>query len=324
MFDYWGYRYIKEAKEVILNKSNPNWEDDVRLAMSRVYRYYKKKIPTFKGHVKDLLKILELENLMENKFLPIDSTPIIYRNFDVPEEIKTKEDSENIVKSVVFNERVRLACACDGADELYKNSLSQQCMISTSHIEEYCKKKNIPCSRYCCSSTLKKGTFHSFCILDFRLPDGDIRSYLVDCTYRQFFTYRNSFLERIGLVGFPGCCMGRFMLMNESRRKTAEQLLKYGYMELTAENIKNYFDGFIFEGRNGGFYAEKGKEFLSESDYDVEFSFEDYLDAIDGVKTLPDDWTDLLYTRISNPEMVFDYELISTKKDDFPKQRVNK
>ena len=325
MFDYWGYRYIKEAKEAILDKSNPDWENDVRIAMSKVYRYYKKKLPVFRGNVKELLKVIELENLLENKFLPIDSTPIIYRDFEVPEVVKTKEDALNVVKSVVFNERVRLALACDGSDGLEKSSLSQQCLISTSNIQDYCEKTNIPCTRYCCSPTLGKGKFHAFCILDFKLENGETVSYLVDCTYRQFFTYRKAFLERLGLVGFAGCCMGKFMLMNDSRKKTAKGLLKNGYMLLTAENIKNYFDGFIFEGRNGGYYAEKGKEFLDESDYDVDYTYEDYLEAIDGVKTLPDDWTGLLYTRLVNPEMVFDYELYSNSKDsESHKKRVNK
>jgi hypothetical protein len=325
MFDYWGFRYIKEARETILNESNPNWEKDVRVSMSKVYRYYKKKLSSFKGNIKIILKILDLENLLENKFLPIDSKPILYRNFEEVDVVNDADDAENVVKSVVFNERVRLALSCDGSDGLEKSSLSQQCLISTSNILDYCEQRNIPCARYCCSYTLGDGRFHCFCILDFKLSDGTMRSYLVDCTYRQFFTYRNSFLERTGLVGFAGCGMGRFMLMNDSRKKTAEQLLKYGYMELSADNIKNYFDGFIFEGRNGKYYEKKRKEFLDESDYDVEYSFEDYLDAIDGKITLPEKYSELLPSSLSNPDIVFDYELYSNSKDGgVHKQKINK
>jgi len=103
--------------------------------------------------------------------------------------------------------------------------------------------------------------------------------------------------------------------MDESRMETAQQLLKYGYMEMTPENVKNYFDGFFFAGRNGGYYAEQGKDFLDSSDYDVKYDYTDYLDAIDGKITLPNDWMDILYTRISNPDIVFDYDLLNNTKE---------
>lgn len=325
MFDYWGYRYIKIARNVILNYDNPYWEHDVRIAMSRVYRYFKKTLPLFRGNVKTLLKILDLEQLMSKKFLPIDSKPNICKDFNIPSKVVDEDDALEMVKAVVFNERVRLALANDGVGGLENATLTQQCIISSTNISKYCEKLGVHCKNYSCNTNLSDGKFHSFCIVSFLLDDGSIKKYLIDCTYRQFFTYQNSFLERIGLVGFPGCCMGRFMLMNESRRKTASKLLKDGYMELTPENIKNYFDGFIFEGRNGGYYAEKGKEFLDESDYDVEYSYTDYLDALDGRITLPNDWMDLLYTRLSNPEIVFDYELLDFKKhDNRQKKRINK
>jgi hypothetical protein len=58
------------------------------------------------------------------------------------------------------------------------------------------------------------------------------KSYLIDCTYRQFFEERLS-----------GLC-GIYMLNDESRRGVAEQLLKNGWIEATPENIKAYMDGF--------------------------------------------------------------------------------
>ena len=311
MFDFLGYKYINEAKEIIKNKSNPNWEKDVRIAMSKVYRYYKKKLPYFRENIKSIVKVFELENLLRNEFLPIDSRPAMYSDFVLPEEVHTEEEAINMVMAMVFNERVRLTIACDGSLDFMKNPLSQECIVSSAKVFENCKKENVSCKRYCCSTNLSEGRFHSFCIVDFSLDNGEVKKYLIDCTYRQFFTYRNSFLERIGLVGFGGCCMGTYMLMNESRKATASHLLKYGFIEMTPENIKNYFDGFIFEGRNGGFYAEKNKEFLDEDDYNVEYSYTDYLDAIDGKITLPNDWMDMLYTRISNPDIVFDYNLYS-------------
>ena len=315
MFDYWGHRYIKEAKAVILDWDNPNWEDNVRTAMSKVYRYYKNKIPCFNGNVKEILKIFELEDLLSNKFLPIDSEPILYKNFDIPKVVESEEDAINLIKYIVFNERVRLSFIADGKDGFNRSSLSQQCLISTEYIEIFCAKANIPCKRYCCSTNLSEGKFHSFCIVDLPLGDGSVKHYLVDCTYRQFFTYRNSFLERIGVVGFSGCCMGRYMMMDNSRIKTATSLLKNGFIEMTPENIKNYFDGFIFQGRNGDYYSKLGKDFLDKDDYNVSYEFTDYIDAITGRKVLSSDSMNILNNKISNPDMVFDYELLSNTKN---------
>ena len=58
------------------------------------------------------------------------------------------------------------------------------------------------------------------------------KSYLIDCTYRQFF--EESLSEQCGI----------YMINDESRRRVAEQILKYGWIEATPENIKAYMDGF--------------------------------------------------------------------------------
>ncbi len=82
------------------------------------------------------------------------------------------------------------------------------------------------------------------------------KNYIVDLTYRQFFLKDRNSLERIGVCGLSNTLPGRFMMMNESRMKTASKLLKDGYIEMTDENIKNYFDGFALSYRNATYYEE--------------------------------------------------------------------
>ena len=73
------------------------------------------------------------------------------------------------------------------------------------------------------------------------------------------------------------------------------------------------------------YYSRKNKEFLDDSDYDVEYTYEEYLDAIDGKIKLSDDCIGLLDTKISNPDILFDYELISNSKNiSCKKQIINK
>lgn len=86
----------------------------------------------------------------------------------------------------------------------------------------------------------------------------------------------------MGVMGLNGCNPGVYMLMNGSRRKTAMNILKKGYVVADDENMKNYLDGFLLSYRNGLFY----ERFLEEANYDVEYSVEDYFNFINGYELL--------------------------------------
>lgn len=307
--DSYGMKLIDDAKKTILVRDNPNWEYDVRVSMSKVYRYFKPRLSNFHKDIKVLNVIYDLECLLDGIFLPINSKPIFDPDIELslPVDIKNEGDIINALNCIVHVERKRL----NKDQDIFNGTLSKECINSSSNINRYCKESGIQCRHFSCSPTLSPGIFHAFCIVKFKLPDGNIKNYLVDCTYRQFFTYRNSFLERCGLVGFQGCSMGRYMLMDESRRSTAEKLLRHGYIEMTPENIKNYFDGFILEGRNGKYYERLKKDLISKDDYYPEYTFLDYLNAIRGRKVLSTDDTGILIKRLKKPHIVFDYDLYS-------------
>ena len=82
------------------------------------------------------------------------------------------------------------------------------------------------------------------------------KKYIVDLTYRQFFLRDKSSLERIGVCSLFNTMPGRFMTLNDSRKRTALELLKNGYIEMTDENVKNYFDGFALSYRNATYYED--------------------------------------------------------------------
>ena len=120
--------------------------------------------------------------------------------------------------------------------------------------------------------------FHYFCLVTI-----DGVQYIVDPTYRQFFTLDSNNINRLGVLGFDGCNPGVYMLMNESRKETALNILKNGYVVADLENLKNYFDGFCLSYRNGLYYEENG-----EALYTTSYTVEDYFSFLESRELLFD------------------------------------
>ena len=95
--------------------------------------------------------------------------------------------------------------------------------------------------------------------------------YIVDCTYRQFFRLDRNLHERLGVYGLSGCNPGYYMLLNPERKRVADTILKRGWIKATADNFKNYMDGFALSFRNGLYYERNG-----ETEFKVPYTFLDY------------------------------------------------
>ena len=106
--------------------------------------------------------------------------------------------------------------------------------------------------------------------------DGDKR-YIIDTTYRQFFTTTYNNLNRLGIVELSNCRPGVFMMMTPERKKLADEVLKRGWFEATPSNMINYFDGFAISYRNGLYYQE-----TNDYSYTTGYSEDDYYDFIYG------------------------------------------
>lgn len=114
--------------------------------------------------------------------------------------------------------------------------------------------------------------FHYFVLIEI-----DDKTYIVDCTYSQFFSWYRNEIERLGNYSYMGCLPGIYMLKNESREQVARTILNRGWIELTEETAKHYFDGFALSYRNGLFY-----ENLGIADYSTPYDIEDYHNFIFG------------------------------------------
>ena len=147
---------------------------------------------------------------------------------------------------------------------------------SSYFVNEYAKELNLKVKNVIIYPAFNKGfldeKLHTINIITI----GD-KDYIVDLIYKCFFIKRESSLERIGICGLFNTLPGRFMMMNDSRLKTASKLLKDGYVEMTDENIKNYFDGFALSYRNATYYED-----TEDFSFSTIYSPNDYMRFIDG------------------------------------------
>lgn len=302
-----GDRLIHDAEDVIMGDIiDVGRVPVIRNAMNMVYRHFKNEIETFDVNDPRLIKIFKLERLMKNDFLPLDSEPIFDEDeeLDFPNVIQTEGDCLETLRFIVHETRDRLARWCD----LSEATLEGECLNTGGIVSDICSKMQVREKRFALNQNLSPGHFHCFNIVTFNVDD-EVKSYLVDCTYRQFFTYSEVFFERIGLPLNNGPSIGAYMMMDEDRIKMAEELLKNGYIEFTPENAKVYFDSFVFSGRNGKYYEQLGKEQLEKSDYEPDYTFEEYIMAINN-KGLKEDQIKRQKETLINKNIKFDSDSV--------------
>ncbi len=147
------------------------------------------------------------------------------------------------------------------------------CDDTTFFFKQYRDENNIKCERIKIEPGFDKKAnlydgrgFHYFNIIT--TING---KNIYDVTYKQFFKMKYNFLQRLGIVDFPLVNPGIYMMINDRRRKTAEELLKKGFIKYNEENLKNYLDGFALSYRNGLYYEQIGN-----TNYETNYTFNDY------------------------------------------------
>lgn len=272
--DETGRRLIEEAKKAIgISKIDSERMKKIKTAMSRLYKHFETFSPEDLEKTSTRSAIFEVEKLMKNEFLPLNSAPIYDPNFngEFPSKINSIEECEQTLDYIVNCTRKRLSENHD----LTTDTLRGNCISTAFFVGKYCKELGVRCSQLKLDENLKYGMFHHFTIVHFPMPNGEVKNYIVDCTYRQFFTYSNSFLERIGVM--KSSSIGAYMMMNDERKEMAEQLLTKGYIEATPEVMKQYFDAIIFCGRGPKYYASHGLDYMNPDDCIPTYSTNDYI-----------------------------------------------
>lgn len=98
------------------------------------------------------------------------------------------------------------------------------------------------------------------------------KCFLIDPTYKQFFSYRENLIERTGIMGITNCNLGRYVLMDKKRRDIATKLFQDGWIEINPEVFKTYLDGFAIRTRNQLYYDKTG-----DYSYTTPYSAKDYI-----------------------------------------------
>lgn len=288
MMDEKDKEILDNAKEIILKyRDVPGGMEIIRETMNNVYRYFKRTISEAFPRDDRGLQVFRLERMLERKFLPLESVPIFDSDNPpvFPDVIETEDDCKKAVSYIVHKTREWFNHKVD----INTDPLHYRCAQSSDIVKKICDELGVEHLDFACNENLGPGLFHCFNVVKFSLPNGELKMYLVDCTYRQFFTYADNFLEYIGMPFNGGASIGAFMMMDESRKKMAEELLTNGYISFDATNIKQYFDGFVFAGRNGFYYEQLGKDVIEKSDYEPSYTYADYLLALQtgGLKNEP-------------------------------------
>ena len=270
-----GERLISDAEELILSNASI---ENIREAMNAVYRFYKGE---FKGGVRlsdpRLLNLFKLERKLSKRYLPLDNKPVYDPSVEVrfPDVIDSEEKCHEALRVIVHETRSHLS----KRSNLETDSLESRCPEGSMEVSKVCEKYGVSDKDYSLGMNLGPDLFHCFNVVTFNV-NGEEKKYLVDCTYRQFFTYQSAFVERIGIPFNSGGSIGTYMMMDEGRKKIAESLLQNGYIEFTDEVCEAYLGGFVFAGRNGDYYSSLGKDKITRDDFEVLYTAREYMDAI--------------------------------------------
>lgn len=276
-----------------------------------VYAYLKSCSPDLvrtKKEIEDFATITYSVFKMSER-IPNESL-ISIKPYDFSKEVILRDgaDAEAILNYIVDKARRKLLATNKGKGQAFQNcDFMDECQDNALYVHNLALKMGFPAALrivepgYVYDSKLcQGGCKHCFVVI---YICG--KTYIIDCTYSQFFFIKRCLIERTGIVFMPSCNPGLFMTMDESRRKTAETLLNNGWMELTDENIKNYFDGFSIYFRNGLYY-----EITNDFSYTTPYTVNNYVDFLnhtdDQTKHEPLEGLGYQYRVLRNPKMSFE------------------
>lgn len=284
---YWPSvdQHLPYFKDIYLKIKSAKTSEQANEEITKLYKYMKEITPYFcennkmLGGYPYLGKVLvECENKLPIDFL-IESRPN-YSYRAINSTIPYDAPIETQLDWVVHMTRKYLHCKFGTSTNFNDLPLTNKCKSASGKLLEFTRFLDLNCYRLKISPGFSEDA-------DIYNGDGyhyiniivhEDKNYLIDCTYRQFFTLAYNNLERIGIVGLSGCRPGVFMTMTEERKKVAEKILKDGWIELTEENLKNYFDGFALSYRNGLFY-----EITGDYSYTTSYYVKDYKEFLSGL-----------------------------------------
>lgn len=161
-------------------------------------------------------------------------------------ESLSQSEIDYYLNYVIYQTRVLLSSKKEKNINDYKFDF--MCDTAQSIIARYFDKLNITYKPVETGKAITNDILgHSFLLADFNV-DGEVKSYIIDPTYNQFFDVsrcsENNFKVINGVV-VKTPDLGYFALKeNENNQNVIKGLIRCGYLELTEENAKIYGDLF--------------------------------------------------------------------------------
>lgn len=218
-----------------------------------------------------------IENLSKfrSNFPPvyiIKNNPIF--NLERPFKSFPDHNAEDILNALVKQTRIMLYKKINHNSKINKSladlDLTNYCSLANLYITKLCKKYKIKNKSIKIEPGFQKNSLlfngHGYHYVN--IIDIEDKSYLIDCTYSQFFLLRDNILEQNGIPYYKTCYPGFYMLMTPERLQVVNKILTYGWIYLSDENLKNYLDGFTLSYRNGLYY-EDTNDFSFTTNYDA-------------------------------------------------------
>lgn len=249
--------------------------------INKFFHYIKMITPDFcstEEKVQLLKNIAEEKKWISVKFGDnsiIDELPTFDPQNHSPEfKVISPNSPEEILDEIVYWTRFMLTREDHKVENLLNLHLINRCEEASRFIHQlaYCYHLNAQIVKIPAGFSQEEllydedTEFHYFVLIEI-----DDKTYIVDCTYSQFFSWYRNEIERLGNYTYSGCFSGIYMLKDIAREKTARTILKRGWIELNEETIKHYLDGFALSYRNGLFY-----ENLGVADYHTPYDIKDY------------------------------------------------
>ena len=272
--DELGRDLVEKVKTAIkLDKNVENRNELIEKTMNNMYDHFMTYSDEVLNNIDFKKQLFEVESLLDNEYLPINTIPKFNENIS-----SNFNNINQELEYAVYSARRELSKYHD----LKNDSLAGECPQASDYFENACNKLGLETIHIGIDNSLRPGMFHHFTIVKARLKDGSYRCYLADCSYRQFFVKRNSNPKRIGVLTghLKGCSIGSYMMLTDQRRQIAEKILTDGFIELTPEVFKEYFDSIIYSGRDGEYYRKNDLDYMNPNDVIPSYSVNDYLQML--------------------------------------------
>lgn len=205
----------------------------------------------------------------------IDENPIFIPSSHNQESIQINpETHEQLLDEIVYKTRCMLSEPNHNLEKIIGFNLANRCEEASRYIKQLASEYHLNTQIVKISAAFSEDEPLYDCDMEYHyivLIEIDNKTYIVDCTYAQFFSWYRNEIERLGNYCYIGCFPGIYMIKDKERERVARTILKRGWIELTEENGKHYFDGFALSYRNGLFY-----ENLGVADYSTPYTIEDY------------------------------------------------